>query len=95
MILCIIPFDSWLGPPDTLLGLVIILLSVVAAAGLLFYILYIVNDVFIGRPIADMVFHTHGYYYGKKAAAVLRISITVLAIIGEMLLVVWLSSSAI
>ena len=85
------PYCGGMGSPQNLFQLIVAGIGIIIIVGAILYIVYLLNEILVGYPITELLFHTCGYHYGR-GVVVFRVWTTIVAVAVEAALIVWLSS---
>lgn len=80
-----------MGSPQNLFQLIVAGIGIIIIVGAILYIVYLLNEILVGYPITELLFHNCGYHYGR-GVVVFRVGTTIVAVAVEAALIVWLSS---
>lgn len=86
-----VPLLRGMGSPQNLFQLIVAGIGIIIIVGAILYIVYLLNEILVGYPITELLFHNCGYHYGR-GVVVFRVGTTIVAVAVEAALIVWLSS---
>lgn len=86
-----VPLLRGMGSPQNLFQLIVAGIGIIIIVGAILYIVYLLNEILVGYPITELLFHNCGYHYGR-GVVVFRVWTTIVAVAVEAALIVWLSS---
>jgi len=85
-----VPLLRGMGSPQNLFQLIVAGIGIIIIVGAILYIVYLLNEILVGYPITELLFHNCDHY--GRGVVVFRVWTTIVAVAVEAALIVWLSS---